>query len=774
MLNTRIAPPLAPRMDNHNANSLTRISLRLIAPLAFSVAVISLLFAAYQVRTQDRALRSELEHKARALAESLQDPIEADLGKHADADLRHIVNRLGQRDQIAGLAVVDPQGSAQVASSGLDSALITQMQVAATRCRQDAGCPAFFKSAGSLFHIYVLPLHASGAPAGSLVILNDASYITDTTRRTWTDSLLHAMVQTLLIAAFAFVLIRWTIWTSIARITVWMRSLRAGGMSALSPPRASGFLAPLTHEATQMAESLDAARTAAVEEARLREAGESTWTAERLRLSVNTKLQGAGLFVISNREPVMHMRTPNGIQALVPASGVVTALEPVVVACDGTWIAQGSGSADHDVVDAHDRIRVPPDDPRYTLRRVWLTREEEDGYYYGFANEGLWPLCHIAHTRPLFRPEDWAQYQRVNEKFASVALEEMRDTESPMVLIQDYHFALLPRLIKEQRPDARVAIFWHIPWPNSEAFRICPWQRELVSGLLGADLISFHIQAHCNNFLGTVDRVLEARTDWERFAVNRQGHRTLVRPFPISVAYAEPKPEANLPGERDAVRKKVLSELGLSARYIGVGVDRMDYTKGIIERFAAIERFLDKNPDYQGKFSFVQVGAPSRTKIKRYTDFMKEVHDEAQRINTKFRSAASPPIVLLERHHTHTEIGRFYRAADVCIVSSLHDGMNLVAKEFVAARDDERGALILSIFAGASRELPDALIVNPYDVEQVAAAIRRALEMSPEEQEQRMARMRRVVREHNIFRWAGNLMAALSEIRIEKPEAVVA
>jgi trehalose 6-phosphate synthase len=761
-------------MAKPNANSLTRLSLRLIAPLAFSVAVVSLLFAGYQVRTQNRALRSELEHRAEALAESLQDPIEADVATHADADLRRIVNRLGHHDQIAGLAVLDLQGTSIASSTGLDSALSTQMERAANRCRAGAGCQGFFNSDGSLFHADVLPLHLKGAPAGSLVILNDASYITDTTRRTWTDSLLHAVVQTLMIAAFAFILIRWMMGTSIDRITVWMRSLRAGGMSALRPPRASSFLAPLTYEATQMAESLDAARSAAVEEARLREAGESTWTAERLRVSMNTKMQGAALFVISNREPVIHERTPNGIQVLVPASGVVTALEPVVVACDGTWIAQGSGTADRDVVDLHDRIRVPPDDPCYTLRRVWLTREEEDGYYFGFANEGLWPLCHIAHTRPLFRPEDWAQYQRVNEKFAAVALEEMAHTESPMVLIQDYHFALLPRLIKEQRPDARVAIFWHIPWPNSEAFRICPWQRELVSGLLGADLISFHIQAHCNNFLGTVDRVLEARTDWERFAVNRQGHRTLVRPFPISVAYAEPKPEADLSGEREAVRKKVLSELGLTARYLGIGVDRMDYTKGILERFAGIERFLDENPDYLGKFSFVQVGAPSRTKIKRYTDFIKEVHDEAQRINTKFRSATSRPIVLLERHHTHSEIGRFYRAADVCIVTSLHDGMNLVAKEYVAARDDERGALILSIFAGASRELPDALVVNPYDVEQVAASIRRALEMTPEEQEQRMARMRRVVREHNIFRWAGNLMAALSEIRIDKPEAVVA
>jgi trehalose 6-phosphate synthase len=470
----------------------------------------------------------------------------------------------------------------------------------------------------------------------------------------------------------------------------------------------------------------------------------------------------------------MHVKTANGIQLIIPASGVVTALEPVVVACDGTWIAHGSGSADRELVDSHDRLRVPPENPSYTLRRVWLNKEEDDGYYAGFSNEGLWPLCHIAHTRPVFRPDDWIQYQRVNEKFAQIVLQEMANTESPTVLVQDYHFALLPKLIKEQRPDARVAIFWHIPWPNPEAFRICPWQREVLEGLLGADLIGFHIQAHCNNFLATVDRALEALTDWDRFTVNRQGHVTLVRPFPISVAYIEPKPDAHLKATRAAARQKVLEDLGIDARFLAVGVDRVDYTKGILERFCAIEHFLDENPQYQGEFSFVQVAAPSRTNIKRYSDFLKEVHDEAERINVKFRSSRTRPIVLLERHHDHAEIERYYRAADACLVTSLHDGMNLVAKEFIASRDDERGVLILSAFTGAARELPDALIVNPYDVEQVSAAIRTALEMSAEEQETRMARMRREVREHNIYRWAGNLMAALADIRLEKREKVEA
>jgi trehalose-6-phosphate synthase len=754
--------------------SLTRISVGVVAPLVLSVAIVSLVFAGYQVRAQAQSMRNDLVRRSEALAETLEESVESDMARHGDSALSHTINRLGHREHIEGIGVFDPFGATLAVTTGLAPDLRGRMQTASTSCHQDSGCHSFFTDHDTLLHLLVQPLEVRDDPAGSLVFVDDASYIAAATQRIWRDTLLHAGLQAMLISLLAVVLIQWTFRTSITRIANWMRSLRIGGTERLTPPRGSSLLGPVAHEAAQMAESLDAARTAAVEEARLREAAESTWTAERLRVSVHAKLQDAPVFVISNREPVMHVRNQGQIQALVPASGVVTALEPVVTACDGTWIASGTGSADREVVDEHDRIRVPPDDPHYTLRRVWLSKDEEQGYYYGFSNEGLWPLCHIAHTRPIFRPEDWQYYESVNQKFAQVALDEMAGLESPIVLIQDYHFALLPRLIKDKRPDARVAIFWHIPWPNPEAFRICPWQRDLLKGLLGADLIGFHIQAHCNNFLESVDRALEARTDWEHFSVNRQGHLTLVRPFPISVAYTEPKPKADLQSDFAATRKKVLADLGINVRFLGVGVDRVDYTKGILERFAAIERFLDENPGYQGDFSFVQVGAPSRTNIKRYHDLVAEVHDEAQRINNRFRSAAARPIVLLERHHDHEEINRFYRAADFCLVTSLHDGMNLVAKEFVAAREDERGALILSTFTGASRELPDALVVNPYDVEQVAVAIRTAIEMSAEDQEVRMARMRRVVREQNIYRWAGNLMSALAEIRIEPAFALAA
>jgi trehalose-6-phosphate synthase len=439
---------------------------------------------------------------------------------------------------------------------------------------------------------------------------------------------------------------------------------------------------------------------------------------------------------------------------------------------------------------------VPPDHPQYTLRRVWLTEEEENGFYVGFANEGLWPLCHIAHTRPVFRMEDWEHYRTVNRKFAEALLEEIESEDSPAILVQDYHFALLPRIIKEARPDARVAIFWHIPWPNPEAFGICPWQRELLNGLLGADLIGFHIQAHCNNFLETVDRALEARIAREHHTVSCKEHTTLVRPFPISVTVDDyeapatftvrtgtnsgstsgnngtngtfhPESNADLNMELPHIeRVRLLAGLGVRAAFLGVGVDRVDYTKGIPERFGGLERFFEKYPAYRREFTFVQIGSPSRTLIPRYQDLMQTVCEAADRINRRFQTSDWKPIVFLNRQHSHDEIRPYYRLADLCLVTSLHDGMNLVAKEFVAAREDRQGVLLLSQFAGAAHELPDALVINPYDTEEVADAIRQGLEMAPEERRARMERMHSTVRDNNIYRWAGNLIGELCEIRL--------
>jgi alpha,alpha-trehalose-phosphate synthase [UDP-forming] len=757
-----------------------RTTLKIILPLIVSVAAVSLLFAAYQVRTEKRNLRNELSRRAEILGESLQENVEPLLERGQERSLQRLVERFGQREHLKGVAVYDATGALLAITSGLAPAFRMRPTVATRAAQEDAAAGEFLSAeqtnAGSTetvpMHIYALPLHSRGAMAGTLALFHDTSYIGRQVSRTLRDALLTAFIQTLLITGLAFVLVRWTFTGPLTRTAKWLRTLRTGQANAPAILSQGEILDQINHEVTHLARDLTAARATAEEEARLRDSNASIWTAERLRVSLRSKLQEKPLYVVSNREPYMHVfnEKDKSIKVIVPASGVVTALEPVLRACNGTWIANGSGNADREVVDAKDQLRVPPDHPSYTLRRVWLNDEEDKGYYEGFSNEGLWPLCHIAHTRPIFRPEDWLQYQKINRRFADAVLQEMEGTESPILLAQDYHFALLPRMVKEARPDARVAIFWHIPWPNAEAFGICPWQRELVDGLLGADLIGFHIQTHCNNFLETVDRAVEALTEWDRFAVNRQGHLTRVRPYPISVAFPENSKAINESRSAGAERAALCAELGIEASLFGVGVDRVDYTKGILERFRAIERFLELYPAYQQRFTFVQIGAPSRTDIERYKNFLAEVSTEVDRINGRFQTARWRPIVFLKKHHSHEEITRYYNAASFCMVTSLHDGMNLVAKEFVAARHDERGALILSTFAGAAHELGDALLVNPYDVSQLADTIQRALEMTEEEQAARMQRMRHDVRERNVYRWAAHLLSDLTEIRIEIPE----
>lgn len=749
-----------------------RTTLKLVLPLITSVALVSLLFAAYQVRTERRNLRNDLARRAELLAESLQESIQPlfERGERSsERAMQRVVDRFAQREHMKGIAVYEASGNLSVMTSTLVQSYKEMPETAKKAVATDSGRGEFLQIGDTPTYLYALPLEREDKAAGALLVIYDASFIDSRVLLTLRDALLSALLETLLISGLALVLVRWTFLDPLKRTAKWLRKLRAGEVEMPDSLPQGEIFEQLQKEVKHLARDLGAARAAAAEEAQLREKQASQWTAERLRISLQSKLKGKPLFVVANREPYMHVRGERGLEVLVPASGLVTALEPVLEATDGTWVAHGSGNADRENVDEADRLRVPPDLPSYTLRRVWLAHEEVKGYYEGFANEGMWPLCHIAHTRPTFRPEDWLQYQQVNRKFADAVLQEMDGTERPIVLVQDYHFALLPRMVKDARPDARVAIFWHIPWPNPEVFGICPWQRELVDGLLGADLIGFHTQTHCNNFLETVDRALEALTEWDRFAVNRQGHVTRVRPYPISVAFQNGKPlrEWKSAGEE---RARLCEELGIEASLLGVGVDRVDYTKGILERFRGIERFIETNPAYQRRFSFVQIGAPSRTDIPRYQQFLEEVTAEADRINARFQTGKWKPIVLLRRHHSHREIERFYRAASLCMVTSLHDGMNLVAKEFVAARSDEHGVLILSTFAGAALELTDALLVNPYDVQQAAGAILQALEMADEEQAGRMHRMRTKVKDHNVFRWAANLLSDLTDIRIDAPE----
>jgi trehalose 6-phosphate synthase len=782
--------------------------LRLVAALLAGITFISVGSTYFDVLAHKHTLRSDLARRTQWFGAGLQPLIEQQLMMGPKEDLPRVLQNLRQYPDQPSLAVYDTGGTL-LASTGDISPLRnvpTELLKRPLTAGKESG--VFVKIAGEqnhsgaapaqpsdsmrLWYEDAIPLHDGQRTIGALVMVTDADYIRLEGIDVWRRSFLRIVAMVILVVVVTLVMVRWFLLQPVTRAAEWLRRLRQGDAEVEDGAKEFGYLLPLANEVTSLAENLTRARAAAEAEARLRDAAEHVWTADRLAVHVRERLGSGRLFVVSNREPYMHVRRGAETECVVPPSGLVTAIEPVLQACDGTWIAHGSGSEDAAFVDAHDRLRVPPDEPRYTLRRVWLSPEEEAGYYEGFSNEGIWPLCHIAHTRPIFRASDWDYYQRVNAKFAEVLIEEMRDTEHPVVFVQDYHFALLPRMIKEARPDARVAIFWHIPWPNAEAFGICPWQAELVDGILGADILGFHIQSHCNNFLETVDRVLEARTDWEHFSIRRRGHLSLVRPFPISVAWDEHTADtAAYRGDRpgfsgvpvlvedflgadnnnqdstEIMYGPLHRELGIEGQHLLLGVDRMDYTKGIVERLLALEYLLEEHPWYLEKIVFVQIAAPSRTRIPSYVGLRTQVEETVERINRRFETSRWKPVILIERQCSHQEVGRYYRAADVCLVTSLHDGMNLVAKEYLAARKDCEGVLILSRFTGAAQELRDALLVNPYDVQQVGEAIRTALEMSAGETRLRMERMRHQVKEHNVYRWASNVLTDVCAVRLE-------
>jgi len=489
------------------------------------------------------------------------------------------------------------------------------------------------------------------------------------------------------------------------------------------------------------------------------------WSAERLRRWVTTRYAGESIVVLANRAPFRHDRAPDGgIVVKRAGGGLVTALEPLVRACSGVWVAHGAGTADRAVVDRRDGLNVPPASPQYRLRRVWLDAAEERGYYYGFANEGLWPLCHRAGVAPIFRPSDFRTYRAVNARFADAVREEV-DTDAPLVLVQDYHFALAPRLIRRRLPLSTIIAFWHTPWPNPRCFGLCPWGRQLLEGLLGSSIVGFQTPEDCRNFVETVGASLDAQVDRRHQVITYAGRQTRVRAYPVSVEW--PSRAASQSPTIEACRAEVRRQLHLPQDVrLGVGVDRLDYTKGINEKFLAVERLLESHPELLERFVFVQIAEPSRDCLPAYRELRSRLLATADRINRRFGSNCSyRPIILLEAHHEPAEVYRFLRAADFCYVGSLHDGMNLVAKEFVSARDDDRGVLVLSKFAGAARQLTGALIVNPCAIDDSANALAEALSMDDEEQASRMRAMRSVVAEFSTYRWAGEMLADAAQLR---------
>jgi trehalose 6-phosphate synthase len=737
-----------------------RLSLRFVLPLMLALAAIAWGVAPLVDQLTQRWFVRDMDIRAELIANAMREPLLDQLAAGSKTKIASYFARIAQDERLYAIGYCATPDAQPLATRSLPPQI---------RCEnlsqwQDAENPILNSSRGPL-HVAVKPLNEEQEGAGWLVLIHDMSFVTRRSEETKSYVFYFFMALAVVVSLITVIIaqLSWRGWVSGTRSL-----LRGEGLvrQPLATANASEFQ-PIARDLQQLIQELEG-------DHRSRDESQITWTPESLRAILHGELRGEDVIVVSNREPYIHQRRGDGIEIQRPASGLVTALEPIMRACSGTWIAHGSGSADRETVDVRDRIAVPPDKPAYQLRRVWLTPEEENGYYYGFANEGIWPLCHIAHVRPIFRSADWAQYVAVNKTFARAVVAEAR-TGNPIVLVQDYHFALAPRMIREQLPDATIITFWHIPWPNPESFAICPWREEIISGLLGSSILGFHTQFHCNNFVDTVDRFLEARVDRESFTVSLGGKVTAVRRYPISIAWP---PDEEMIGTPIAqCRAEIRQANGLPADHlVGVGVDRLDYTKGIMERFRAIERLLESEPEWIGRFTFIQLAAPTRTRIDEYQNHEAQVRALASRINERFGRDVPPPIILKVEHHQPRDVYAYYRAAEFCFASSLHDGMNLVAKEFVAARDDERGVLILSQFTGAARELPEALIINPYDADQCAAALQLALTMPAAEQRDRMRLMRDLVREFNVYRWAGRMLLDAATMRrrgrlLEKPAA---
>ncbi|MCC7052109.1 MAG: trehalose-6-phosphate synthase [Gemmatimonadaceae bacterium] len=738
----------------HPSRGSWRETLRLLLPLLAAIALVVVAVGVVTTRTARAWFESELQSRAELASGSVRIPVLTAYAAGDQRRLRMLLQDIVRNDAVvaAALCRTDATIVVKTALFPAEPAWCDRATLQVTRWRGDEGGTqgGVVTSGGPArrTHVSVTTFTADLTPPVRLVLLQD---FTPALQR-------EALVQRWATLVFGMLAIASSL------LTLLSSRLTRGGLMRRLTHALGGAGTPWKHGESPLLDDVRAlaqrTTAAAVEEDR-----DGRWNRTRLRVVLNEHVREDSLVIVANREPYIHDSVPGGdVIVRHPASGLVTALEPVMRACSGVWIAHGSGTADRQSSDANGRLMVPPGEESYRLRRVWMTEEEERGYYYGFANEGLWPVCHQTHARPIFRKRDWEHYNTINARFADTVVQEVAE-DDPIVLVQDYHFALAPRMIRERLPRATIITFWHIPWPNPERFSICPWREELIDGLLGSSIVGFHTPAHCNQFLETVDTALEARIDRADNAVIRQGATTLVRPYPISVEWPLRWTEQVPPAA--VSRREVLSELGLpDDTVLAVGVDRLDYTKGIEERIEAVERLLERRPSLLGRFVFVQLAAPSRTEIPQYQQLREAVEAGVERINRRFGSTGYLPVILLRAHHEPERVFRFYRAADMCYVSSLHDGMNLVSKEFVAARDDEQGVLILSKFAGAAHELPDALIVNPYDLEEASAAMERAACMPKAEQAERMRAMRAVVAEHNVYRWAGRMLLDAAQLRM--------
>jgi alpha,alpha-trehalose-phosphate synthase [UDP-forming] len=724
------------------------------------VTIVLAIFGVIQARSTKEQFIEDLETTAKTVAESVELSAQYALAENDLRSLKILVQKFQKRKDLQGCIVYDNKGNILAITERFSfwkQKDAPYIQKILTTQKPRGALEKFQKHS---VYAYALPvINNKNQTLGVVEVIYDTSYMFNMLAVLWERISLTLIALMVLITTISFLVQRRFYILPIQNLTKWFHRFQKGETNTLNLAKDTDELGQLASEVEQVALSLRVARNAVSEKAQIRIEAEETWTETKLKDLIQAKLSDNAFFVVSNREPFMHVTCPETQKPQVfrPASGVVSAIDPILRALGGMWVAHGSGDLDKKFVNSKNKLGVPPGNEHYILKRVWLTKKEEAGYYYGFANEGLWPLCHITHTRPVFREKDWKMYKKVNQKFADEILEELPAKE-PFIWIQDYHFTLLAKMIKEKRPDATIALFWHIPWPTPEAFDICPYQQEILNGMLGCDLIGFHVQNHCNNFLDTVNRLTECRVDMEKFSIVRDDKETLVKAFPISIDTKAPTPKTEEINE-------INDKLKLKDKIVAVGVDRIDYTKGITERLLAIDRFLEKYPQYKNKFVFIQLAAPSRTHIARYQELTEEIDGLTNKINKKYSNNTWKPIIYLKKHFSSEEVYSYYNLANICIVSSLHDGMNLVAKEYVSAKSDQDGVLILSRFTGAARELNDALQINPYSIEEFADTIKEAVEMPPDERKQRITNMQQIINENNIYKWAGSIISELTSLK---------
>lgn len=739
-----------------------RRALLFILPILIIVSFALIVFGVIQVRSEEDKLMDDLQRRTIHMAEGMELSVKNILRSNNVKDAAYLVQKFEDRERVQGCAVYDREGNIIAITERFHSWKNRHAKNLAsgdTNVYAETGMfddyPVFS---------YLMPItNAENKIIGAIEIIHETTYVSSRLGMLW-QRLSITLIIVLVLIFFIVFFIQWQLFfLPLQRITEWFRLFQRGETDKMHKLKTRGELAQFASEVEQIALSLRVVRKSISEEASVKLEADDLWTEQKLKGLIHAKLGENTLFVVSNREPYIHTSDQAGnIKCVRPAGGVVTALHPILSACGGMWVAHGSGNADKQFVNSKDKLGVPPQDNRYILKRVWLSKEEEEGYYYGFSNEGLWPHCLNTYTRPVFREKDWEMYQSVNRKFADSILEEL-PAKNPFIFIQDYHFTLLGKYIKEKRPDATIALFWHIPWPNPEAFAICPYQEEILEGLLGCDLLGFQVQSHCNNFLDTANRLLESRIDTEKYSVVRFGKETLIRPFPISIdshSSKEPFTDVQLTRINELRR-----EFDLENKIVALGVDRIDYTKGIIERILAIDRFLEKYPEYKSRFVFIQIGSPSRIHIKRYRELNSEIDELVDKVNWKHADSNWKPIIYHKRHFDPEEIEPYYSLADLCVISSLHDGMNLVAKEYIAAKKGEPGSLVLSQFTGAAKEFNEAILINPYSIEEFADNIRMAIELPDAEKKRRMQHMQELILKNNVFRWAADIITELTALK---------